>query len=537
MSILTQSSHFLRTPLWWRFCVRILIGFLLLLSGYSIILMYARGEIALALVMLVLIASAWSIFARRAYVYRYIFPSIMTLGLFMVLPILYTVHIAFSNYSGKNMLTLEQSYRYLLAQTQYQQDSSFDFKLYTNDKQQFKIILKTESEQFETPFFKFNQDLKAKHDILVEASHTRTPLTLQEVSLKKLVQLRAHLKQLELLLPTQNVHLSMSSLRRFSALEPLYEPVQSTLVLASGAEIQDDWLLRQKATGQLYRPNRETGFYQALNPNGEFTSVSLAPGFVVAVGWDNFARILTDPGLQEPFIQILIWTIIFAALTVVLTLFLGLILASVVQWELLRGRSLYRILLILPYAVPAFISILVFKGLFNQNFGEINLFLEALFGIKPNWFTDPLLAKAMILIVNVWLGYPYMMILSMGLLKSIPEELYEASAMDGAGPINNFFHITLPMLIKPLAPLLIACFAFNFNNFVLIQLLTEGKPDILGASTPAGTTDLLVSYTYRIAFEGGGGQNYALASAIATLIFLVVGGLSLFNLKLSKISK
>ena len=93
------------------------------------------------------------------------------------------------------------------------------------------------------------------------------------------------------------------------------------------------------------------------------------------------------------------------------------------------------------------------------------------------------------------------------------------------------------MLIRPLAPLLIACFAFNFNNFVLIQLLTEGKPDILGASTPAGTTDLLVSYTYRIAFEGSGGQNYALASAIATLIFIVVGGLSLFNLKLSKISK
>ena len=90
-------------------------------------------------------------------------------------------------------------------------------------------------------------------------------------------------------------------------------------------------------------------------------------------------------------------------------------------------------MLILPYAIPAFISILVFKGLFNQNFGEINLFLEAAFGIKPDWYTNPFLAKVMILIVNTWLGYPYMMILCMGLLKAIPEDLYEASAMDGRG--------------------------------------------------------------------------------------------------------
>ncbi|VDY46551.1 maltose transport inner membrane protein [Salmonella enterica subsp. enterica serovar Daytona] len=96
----------------------------------------------------------------------------------------------------------------------------------------------------------------------------------------------------------------------------------------------------------------------------------------------------------------------------------------------------------------------------------------------------------------------------MGLLKAIPDDLYEASAMDGAGPFQNFFKITLPLLIKPLTPLMIASFAFNFNNFVLIQLLTNGGPDRLGTTTPAGYTDLLVSYTYRIAFEGGGGQDF-----------------------------
>jgi maltose/maltodextrin transport system permease protein len=172
--------------------------------------------------------------------------------------------------------------------------------------------------------------------------------------------------------------------------------------------------------------------------------------------------------------------------------------------------------------------------LFNQSFGEINMMLSALFGIKPAWFSDPTTARSMIVIVNTWLGYPYMMILCMGLLKAIPDDLYEASAMDGAGPFQNFFKITLPLLIKPLTPLMIASFAFNFNNFVLIQLLTNGGPDRLGTTTPAGYTDLLVSYTYRIAFEGGGGQDFGLAAAIATLIFLLVGVLAIVNLKATR---
>ena len=186
------------------------------------------------------------------------------------------------------------------------------------------------------------------------------------------------------------------------------------------------------------------------------------------------------------------------------------------------------------YVATPLISIPVFKGLFNQNFGEINLLLGQLFGTDPSWFSDSLMARCMILIVNTWLGYPYMLLLCMGLLQSIPGDLYEASAMDGAGPLDNLLRITLPLIIKPLTPLLIASFAFNFNNFVLISLLTGGSPDIIGATTPAGTTDLLVSYTYRIAFQDSG-QNFGLAAAISTVIFLMVGALALINLKLSKI--
>jgi maltose/maltodextrin transport system permease protein len=147
------------------------------------------------------------------------------------------------------------------------------------------------------------------------------------------------------------------------------------------------------------------------------------------------------------------------------------------------------------------------------------------------------MAKVMILIVNTWLGFPYMMILCMGMLKAIPDDLYEASAIDGSNFISNFTKITMPLMIKPLTPLLIASFAFNFNNFVLIALLTNGGPNMIGTSEPAGYTDLLVNYTYRIAFEGSGGQDFGLASAIATLIFLLVGALALLNLRVTKVAQ
>jgi maltose/maltodextrin transport system permease protein len=247
----------------------------------------------------------------------------------------------------------------------------------------------------------------------------------------------------------------------------------------------------------------------------------------------NYVQVFTDQKVRGPFVRVFIWTIVFAALTVVLCTFLGLVLAELLSWEGLRFASAYRLLLFLPYAVPGFISILVFKGLFNHNFGEINLILDSLLGIRPDWNGNPWLARLMILIVNVWLGYPYFMLLCMGLQKAIPRDLYEASALAGAGPITNFFQITWPLIRKPLTPLIISSFAFNFNNFVLIFLLTGGRPDFLDTNVPAGETDLLVSYTYRIAFQDSG-QNIGLAAAISTVIFAIVAILSVVNLRMTK---
>lgn len=485
------------------------------INGYAIILMYARSEYAFALLTLILTSLGVYVFARqRTYAHRYIFPGIAGMILFIVFPLTYTVSLAFTNYSGTNQLSFERAQSVLMSQS-FQSGTGYNFALYGQDGQ-YQFALETS----EGTYLSDGVDLNA----LPESLNLRLAATpsAKKAPLKMVIQHRQQLSGLQVVLPNGE-QLTMSGLRKFAASTPLY-------ALQSDGET----LVNQK-TQAVYQPNWEIGFYQQVDEAGQFIGQPVSPGFIVNIGWDNFARIFTDPGIQGPFFSIFVWTVLFSGLTVVFTLAVGVVLAQVVSWEALKGRGVYRVLLILPYAVPAFISVLIFKGLFNQSFGEINQILQGLFGLNPSWFTDPFLAKTMILIVNTWLGYPYMMILAMGLLKSIPDDLYEASAMDGAGPLDNFFRITMPMLVKPMVPLLIATFAFNFNNFVLIQLLTNGAPDMLGTSVPAGHTDLLVSYTYRIAFEGSGGQDFGLAGAVATIIFLLVGGLSLLNMKLSKL--
>jgi len=327
--------------------------------------------------------------------------------------------------------------------------------------------------------------------------------------MRDVIPLRDALSALRLKAP-DGTQLRMAGLRSFAAEMALYAD-------------NPDGTLTNKKTGEILTPDHTTGYFTKND------GTPVTPGFSVHVGFANYVRIATMPGLWQPFLQIFVWTIVFALVSTVLVFSLGLVLATVLQWDLLKGRAIYRTLVILPYAVPNFISIQIFRGLFNQEFGEINLILQNIMGIKPEWMTDPWLARGMLVMVNTWLGYPYMMILAIGLLQSIPRNLYEAAAVDGSGPFRNFFKITLPIVLPPFVPLLIACFAFNYNNFVLVALLTRGLPDYLGASTPAGTTDLLVTYTYRIAFENSG-QAYGLASAISSLIFIMVAVIALVNL-------
>lgn len=448
-----------------------LLGTVGILNGYATILMYSRGEIAFALLTIILTALALFIFgSKKTYAHRYIYPGIAGMILFILFPLAYTIGLAFTNYSAKNQLSFDRAQSVLLDRT-YQSGDSYPFTLYNTD-QGHQIVVEKDGELLATPVFQLQGFSETDLDLapITEAAGDKEPI-------KTIVKNRTALSSVDLHLPNGD-DIRMSGLRKFAAVVPLY-----TLQ-------EDGETLYNNRTQETLRPNMEVGYYQPVDENGQFVGSTVSPGFVVNIGTHNFERVWKDDGIKEPFISIFIWTIVFSALTVVCTLVIGLVLASVVQWEALKGRSIYRLLLILPYAVPAFISILIFKGLFNQSFGEINMLLEGLFGISPAWFSDPFMAKTMILIVNTWLGFPYMMILCMGLLKAIPDDLYEASAIDGANFITNFTRITMPMMLKPLTPLLIASFAFNFNNFVLIQLLTGGGPNMIG------TSELRVTQTY-----------------------------------------
>ena len=489
---------------------------LALVSLYLVTIVYAAGETLLAGTMLMVIAmAAWIYTSPRLYAYRYLFPGIAGVVIFVVFPIIYTVAIGFTNYSSRNLLTFERATAYFLDETYQAEGRSYGFSL-LSDGTEYRARL--QDSETEAVYFTPSLALTSTAALEVQAvPEAQAQVGVGDpVALKDVIRLQPNLKSLTVAMPDGSL-VRMTGLRSFGPVSKLYEQ-------------QAEGSLLNRQTGERLSANMTTGFYEKAD------GTAVSPGFQVNIGLAHFERIFTDEAFQQPFLRIFGWTVAFAALTVLFAASLGMLLAVLLSWEALRFRGLYQTLLFLPYAVPGFISILVFKGLFNNNFGEINLILSTLFGIKPAWFSDPLLAKVMLLIVNTWLGYPYMMVVCMGLIKAIPSDLYEASAVAGAGPLTNFFRITLPLVMKPLTPLLIAAFAFNFNNFVLISLLTGGRPDFLDTKIPAGTTDILVSYTYRIAFEDSG-QNFGLAAAISTVVFAMVALLSWINLRATRITK
>jgi maltose/maltodextrin transport system permease protein len=474
--------------------------------------LYTAGQPLVALGALIFGASAIVIYATATSVaWKYLFPGVAGMLLFVAFPLLYTVQIGFTNYSSSNLLEQERSRAYLLDQTVVDEARSMPFTLH-GEAAGYRIQLKPHEGSVGEPLVSPVLNLAAPAQAITMAPLGAVTLG-PALALRDIINLRDGLIPLQLKLPDNSV-VRYAGLREFGPIDALWKATP-------------DGGVQQLSSGQVFKPNTTSGFFE--NAAGE----RVQPGFKVGIGFANYARMLFDADFRGPFVSIFVWTVLFAGLTVLFSTALGMTLAVALEWQALKYRTLYRTLLFLPYAVPGFISILVFKGLFNQNFGEINGILNALFGIRPAWFADPILAKAMLLIVNTWLGYPYIMILCTGLIKAIPSDLYEASAIAGASPAVNFFKITVPLIAKPLTPLLISAFAFNFNNFVLISLLTDGRPDFLNTKLPAGTTDILVSYTYRIAFTDSG-QNFGLAAAISTLIFVMVAIMAMVQLKVTQ---
>jgi len=198
-------------------------------------------------------------------------------------------------------------------------------------------------------------------------------------------------------------------------------------------------------------------------------------------------------------------------------------------------RKVLRSIILIPYAIPAFISTVAWRGIFDPNLGVINEFLNSVFGAAPNWYQDATAARIAILMIQLWLGFPYMMLIITGALQALPSDVYEAAEVDGANMWQRFRSITLPLLLVAVGPLLIASFAFNFNNFTVIELFNSGGPAIPNSSVPAGFTDILITYTYAQAFGTAGGTDYAFASAISLFIFFIVAGITIFNFRFTRV--
>jgi len=272
-------------------------------------------------------------------------------------------------------------------------------------------------------------------------------------------------------------------------------------------------------TGTVY--TAEGGYF--TNDDGD----QLLPGWRAGVGLDNYERLITDQNTRDSFLRVFLWTIVFSVMSVLLSFALGLLLALVFNDPRMKGRRIYRSLIIIPYAIPSFMTALVWRGMLNQQFGVINRWL----GTNLPWLDGDWLPYFSILLVNTWLGYPYMFLVCSGALSSIPEDLNEAASVDGASGIKRFRLITLPLLLVSVAPLLVASFAFNFNNFNLIFLLTEGRPPIPGST--AGRTDILISYVYKLAFSSGG-ADYGFAAALSVVIFMIVAAIAAFSFRFTK---
>ncbi|MFC5700737.1 carbohydrate ABC transporter permease [Cohnella faecalis] len=246
-------------------------------------------------------------------------------------------------------------------------------------------------------------------------------------------------------------------------------------------------------------------------------------------GFQSFIDLVQIKTWSHTFYGVLLWTVIWAITSTFTTYFGGLFVALLVHKKGIRFKTVWRTLFILPYAIPQIISLLVMRNLFNGQFGPINQYLSY-FGLdKLPWLTDPVWAKITVILVNMWIGTPLTMVLMIGVLSSLPREVYEAANVDGASPLQQFRFITLPMILFSTAPILIIQFAGNFNNFNVIYLMTNGNP-VQSDYQYAGSTDLLVTWLYKLTLES---SKFNTASAIGIIIFLIIASLSIWSYRRS----
>lgn len=497
-----------------------LITKLIFLAGISAILMllvqssFARKEYAIsAFLFLSLFAICYTYLTTKSVPLKFFLPGVLLLFAFVIAPIIYTVVMSNFNYKTGNYISKAEAIDRVKALgvepdangTTFDivvgKNGAGDYAILASDVTNHVYFLSTKAKRIDLPVSELvlNQDGVATS----APDFTKTP-------------------------PAQ-----LAGNEDYSKINYVYSG--NYFVSVQGVDVGA--VFRQ--TLQYY-PQNDT-FKNLINGNiyrdngrGNYSNVAsrsdiLEPGWRAPNWFANYGKLFSDPRVRGPLVKVFIWTVVFAASTVLTSFAFGLLLAMALNRKI-RGRRIYRSVLVLPYAMPSVMSILIWAGMFDTEFGAINNILHT----HIAWFQDATFARLAVILVNLWLAFPYFYLISSGALQAIPSELLEAAAIDGANPRQIFKKITLPLLMQILTPLLIASFAFNFNNFNLIYLLTGGGPkDQLGGQI-AGATDILISYTYQIAF-GSNTQDLGLASAISVIIFFIVAGISLYGLRKSKV--
>ena len=480
---------------------------------YAVIILASAAQwLVAAIVAVVAVIVNWIYFSRRKLAAKYLTPGVIFLVVFQVFVLVYTGYIAFTNYGTGHNGSKEQAVSSLMASSLQRVEDSPTYPVTVVDQGGTLGLLVTDPDgeallgTNDEPLAPVDADMDGDKAVAVDGW---TTLQFADVI--------ARTDEItELAVPFSD------------------DPNDGALRTPDGssAYLYLSNLAYDEAAGTM--TNLDTGTVYSDIGTGAFTSESgdeLLPGWQIVVGFDNFVRAVTDERLAGPLVYVTLWTFAFALISVASTFFLGLFLAIVFNDMRMKGRKYYRVLMILPYAVPSFLSALIWAGMMNESFGFIN---QVLFGgASIPWLTDPVLAKFSVLLVNLWLGFPYMFLVCTGALQSIPEELQEAATVDGAKPWAVFRLIKLPLLLVSVAPLLIASFAFNFNNFNVIYMLTDGGPRDSNAPIPVGFTDILISMVYKVAFTGQT-RDYGLASAYSIIIFIIVAVISVIAFRRTK---
>ena len=449
----------------------------------------------------------------KAYPFRWIGIGLSFMILFTIYPIIFTLYVAFTNYGDGHLLTRELVIEQISKQTYLPEEGkSYSWTAYKSPDNLYALwLVNSEGESF---FAKPGEEIipaKPGDPGIGEADAKGIPTTIEGYT-----RLNTLLAASDKTLPSIKFGLEGDQIIQIRS-------------PSEAAELSIRFIYDEEKDAMIDQANGDI-YYNVAGTFSTNNGKTLTPGFRTFIGFENFKQFITSPALRGPLVRIMIWNFIFPLVSVLSTFSLGLAIAIMFNDKKFPARKLIRSLLLIPYTIPSLITILIWRGMMNPEFGIINNILDNLFGLRVPWTTEPIWAQIAVLLVNLWLGYPYFMLVTSGALQSIPADLYEAATVDGANVWQKFRKITLPLLLVAVGPLLIASYVFNFNNFNLIYLFIGGGPPIIDAETRAGHTDILISYVYNLAFESGGrGVRYGFASAISIVIFIIVGIITLIQ--------